>query len=176
VAGVTINFTANKDAVPNPPSAVTDAKGMARTFLQLPNVPSTITVTAAPASVVLTPKRASFVEYSVSTTNPKIVVVSGNDQVGQAGTPLPQPLVVRVTDQFGQPVSGNTVAFSDNGTGGSFPNGNTVVTGADGTASCTYILPNFPDTVTINAAATGISSPAVFKETSVAGSSRESEP
>ncbi len=37
VPGVTINFTANNGAVPNPSSAVTDAKGLARTTLQLPD-------------------------------------------------------------------------------------------------------------------------------------------
>src|SRR6266852_1889789 len=43
VSGVTINFTANKGAIPNPSSVVTDANGLASTTLQLPTTVSTVT-------------------------------------------------------------------------------------------------------------------------------------
>src|ERR1700716_3203104 len=59
VAGVTINFTANKGAVPNPSSVVTDANGLARTTLQLPNTVSTVTVTASSTGF----KNVAFLEY-----------------------------------------------------------------------------------------------------------------
>jgi hypothetical protein len=64
VPEVTINFTANNGAVPNPSSAVTDAKGLARTTLQLPAVVATVTVTASSAGF----KNVTFVEYSVAPT------------------------------------------------------------------------------------------------------------
>jgi len=64
VPGVTINFTANNGAVPNPSSVVTDAKGLARTTLQLPATVSTVTVTASSAGF----KNVTFVEYSVAPT------------------------------------------------------------------------------------------------------------
>jgi hypothetical protein len=41
----------------------------------------------------------------------KLVVVSGNEQSGQAGTQLPQALVVRVEDNAGRAVSGHSVTF-----------------------------------------------------------------
>jgi len=77
VPGVTVNFTANNGAVPNPSSVVTDAKGLARTTLQLPTTVSTVTVTASSAGL----KNVTFVEYSVA--------AGGNNQSGTAGVQLP---------------------------------------------------------------------------------------
>ncbi|MGA2335538.1 MAG: hypothetical protein WBQ19_19515 [Terriglobales bacterium] len=62
VPGVTINFTANNGGVPNPSSVVTNAKGLARTTLQLPAAVATVTVTASSAGF----KSVTFVEYSVA--------------------------------------------------------------------------------------------------------------
>ena len=45
----------------------------------------------------------------------QIALVSGNNQLGQFGTPLPQPLVVHVTDANGAPVPAVEVAWSANG-------------------------------------------------------------
>jgi len=94
-----------------------------------------------------------------------VAITGGNNQSGTAGTPLPQALTVLVTDQYGNPVSGNSVAFSDGGAGGTFSNSNPVTTGSDGIASQMYTLPASPKTVTITAAATGVTSAAVFTET-----------
>ena len=77
VPGVTVNFTANNGAVPNPSSVVTDANGMARTALQLPDTVSTVTVTASSAGF----KNVTFVEYSVAG--------GGDDQSGTAGVQSP---------------------------------------------------------------------------------------
>jgi hypothetical protein len=78
---------------------------------------------------------------------------------------LPAPLVVLVTDQFGNPFAGDNVNYSDNGAGGTFSSPNPVVTGTNGTASQYYTLPSVPnETITINATAAGISNPAVFTE------------
>ena len=56
---------------------VTDAKGLARTTLQLPTTVSTVTVTASSAGL----KNVTFVEYSVA--------AGGNNQSGTAGMQLP---------------------------------------------------------------------------------------
>ncbi len=40
--------------------------------------------------------------------NATLVIVSGNNQVGQPGEALPEPLVVRLEDQFGNPIPGET--------------------------------------------------------------------
>src|SRR5271157_2472481 len=161
VPGVTVNFTANKGAVPTPASVVTDANGLASTTLQLPTTVSTVTLTASSAGL----KSINFAEYSVAGTPATIAITSGNNQFASAGTQLPQALTVLVTDQYANPISGNSVTFSDGGAGGTFSNANPVVTGANGTASQFYTLPPSAGPVTITATATGLATPAVFTET-----------
>ncbi|MGD1214223.1 MAG: Ig-like domain-containing protein [Terriglobales bacterium] len=161
VPGVTINFTANKGAVPNPASVVTDANGLASTNLLLPTTVSTVTVTGSSAGF----KNVSFIEYSVAGPAAKIAITSGNNQSATAGTQLPQALTVLVTDQYANPVSGVPVTFNDGGAGGTFSDSNPVVTDTNGTATQSYTLPPSAGTVTINATAAGVANPAVFTET-----------
>jgi hypothetical protein len=168
VAGVTVNFTANHGATPNPPSAITDATGLARTTLQLPTTVSTITVTGSCAQYILTCagfKNITFTEFSVAGPAANIAVTGGNNQSGPAGTQLPVPLTTLVTDQYGNPVPSAGVTFDDGGAGGNFGNQNPVLTSTSGTASQFYTLPSSPGTVTIHAAVTGVTNPAVFTET-----------
>jgi Bacterial Ig-like domain (group 1) len=160
ISGITVNFTANHGAIPNPASAVTGATGLANTTLQLPTTVATITVTGSSSPF----KNISFVEYSVAGSAANITITGGNNQTAPAGSQLPQALTVVVTDQYGNPVSGNNVTFDDGGAGGSF-GANPAVTGSNGTATETYTLPSVPGTVTVNATAAGVSTPAVFTET-----------
>ncbi|MGO9405100.1 MAG: hypothetical protein ACLPVW_16680 [Terriglobales bacterium] len=161
VSGVTVTFTAKNGAVPNPLSAITGVTGLADTTLQLPTTVSKITVTGSSAGL----KNISFVEYSVAGPAASIAITSGNNQTATAGTQLPLALTVFVADQYGNPVSGVSVTFDDGGAGGIFSNSNPGVTGTDGTATQFYTLPSSPGTITINATAAGIASPAVFTET-----------
>jgi hypothetical protein len=161
VPGVTVNFTANKGAVPNPPSVVTGASGLASTTLQLSTTAATVTLTVSSAGL----KNMTFAEYSVAGPAANIAITSGNNQSAPAGTQLLQALTVLVTDQYANPVSGASVVFSDGGAGGTFSNSNPVVTGANGTAAQLYTLPPIAGLVTINATVTGVSNPAVFTET-----------
>jgi hypothetical protein len=160
ISGITVNFTANNGAVPNPASVVTGATGLANTTLQLPTTVGTITVTASSPPF----KSVSFTEYSVAGPAASITITGGNNQTAPAGSQLPLPLTVLVTDQYGNPVSGNNVTFDDGGGGGLF-GANPAATGSNGTATDTYTLPSAPGTVTINATASGVSTPAVFTET-----------
>ena len=161
VPGVTINFTANKGAVPNPSSVVTDANGLARTTLQLPTTVSTVTVTASSAGL----KNMNFVEYSVAGPAAKVAITSGNNQFAPAGTQLPQGLTVLVTDQYGNPVPSVSVPFDDGGAGGTYSYANPSITSNSGTVTQFYTLPPSPKTITITATATGVATPAVFTET-----------
>jgi len=161
VSGVTVNFTANKGAVPNPSSVVTDANGLARTTLQLPTTVSTVTVTASSAGL----KNMNFVEYSVAGPAAKVAITSGNNQVAPAGTQLPQALAVLVTDQYGNPVPGVDVDFDDGGAGGTYSYVNPGITSNSGTLTQFYTLPPSRGTITITATATGVATPAVFTET-----------
>ena len=169
VAGAIVTFTSNKTGtVFNPPSAATDVNGKASTSVQLPPTVGTVTITGTgPAGV--TPAHVTFTETSVAPVATKISTMAGNNQSGAAGTQLSQPLVVLVVDQYGNPLPYKIVTFSDNGAGGIFSYGSTVVTGANGTATDLYTLPSIPANITINASVSGINSPAVFTETSVVG-------
>jgi hypothetical protein len=160
VPGVTINFTSNKGGTPNPASVVTGANGVAGTYLTLPDVPATLNVTASSTGL----KNITFIEYSVAGPAARVTITGGNNQAAPAGTQLPQALTVEVTDQYGNPVSGSSVTFSDGGAGGTFSNSNPVVTSSSGIASQFYTLPASPGTVTISASAAGLTS-AVFTET-----------
>jgi hypothetical protein len=162
VPGITINFTSNKGGIVSPSTVVTGANGLASTTLQLPTTVGAVTVTASSTGL----KNITFAEHSVAGAAANIAITSGNNQAAPRGTQLPQALIVLVTDQYGNPISGNSVSFSDGGAGGTFSNANPVVTGTNGTATQLYTLPPVPGTVTINATATGVANPAVFTETS----------
>ena len=83
-----------------------------------------------------------------------LTMSGGNLQSGNAGTQLAKPLNVTVKDQFGNPIAGATVTFSDGGVGGTFST-TTPVTGGNGAASVTYTLPGTPQTVSITATING---------------------
>jgi uncharacterized protein YjdB len=65
-------------------------------------------------------------------------IVSGNGQTAPRGTTLPNPLVVEVVDQYGNPFPGATVTWSATRGGSLSPS--TVVTGANGRASVQWTL------------------------------------
>ncbi len=83
-----------------------------------------------------------FVASAVASDPFQLVKVSGDSQTAAAGTPLPEPLVVRVTDEFGNPVAGHTVRFSVVSGGGSFGGAQSleVATDDSGRASAVYTL------------------------------------
>ncbi|MGA8297840.1 MAG: Ig-like domain-containing protein, partial [Terriglobales bacterium] len=87
------------------------------------------------------------------------------NQTAPAGTTLPDPLTVTVTDQYGNPVSGASVTFNDGGAGGTFLGANPGTTGSNGTFNQTYMLPPVAGMVTITATVPGVTTPAVFTET-----------
>lgn len=68
-----------------------------------------------------------------------LLVVSGGDQEGTAGSALPDPIVVQVADQGGAGVSGVVVSFAPGEGGGSVTPQNSV-SDADGRASTEWTL------------------------------------
>jgi hypothetical protein len=160
VPGITVTFDdGGKGGVLTPTSAVTDASGKAQTSYQLPNVVGKVIVKASSSGV----KTINFAEHAAVAAS--VVSVSGDSQSGTAGSQLPQALVVKVTDNLGNPLSGVAVTFDDAGAGGAFSNGNVVTTGSTGTASEFYTLPATPGPVSITASVTGVANPALFSET-----------
>jgi protocatechuate 3,4-dioxygenase beta subunit len=146
----------------NPNPVVTGANGTATQSYTLPQVAGTVTITATATGLTQT---AVFTETAVVGTAANIAITGGNNQTAPNGTQLPQALTVLVTDQYNNPVAGVNVTFSDGGAGGTFSNGNPVVTGANGTASQFYTLPPVAgETVYITATAAGVANPVVFTE------------
>jgi len=143
---------------PNP--CVTDATGLTHVQYQLPTKTGTYTLKATAAGL----NTAKFFESAAAGAPASVAVTGGNNQTAPAGTQLPQALDVLVTDQYGNPVSGAAVTFSDGGAGGSFSS-NPVNTDNTGTATQTYTLPPVPGTVTITAVVPGVNAPATFTET-----------
>jgi hypothetical protein len=82
----------------------------------------------------------------------RIEVVSGNGQTGTVGQPLGNPLVVLVTDPANRPVAEVEVAFIAPAGAELTPN-DTVLTGADGTATVRYTLATVSGEQTIEARA-----------------------
>lgn len=76
-----------------------------------------------------------------------ITVLRGDDQTGLAGTPLPDSIVVKVTDSQGNPVPNQQVVFvvASDAPGGAVTPG-AAMTGQDGTTSVRWILGGRPGT------------------------------
>jgi protocatechuate 3,4-dioxygenase beta subunit len=162
VPGVTVNFTDNgASGTFATNSVVTNAVGSAVAQYTTGRSAGKVTITASTAGL----KNINFIEYCVAGPAAGIVITGGNNQFAKAGTQLPVALVVRVADQYGNPISGNSVTFSDGGAGGTFSNPNPGVTSASGTVTQIYTLPLSLGTVNIAASAAGVANPAAFTET-----------
>jgi adhesin/invasin len=108
---------------------------------------------------------------AIATAGPvqAIDVLSGDNQTAPAGSPLPQPLVVRLLDTFGNPVEGEDVVWQ--ASAGSL-NRTTVTTDADGSASVAWTLGSTPGAQTASARFPGASgSPITFNATATPGAS-----
>jgi hypothetical protein len=97
-----------------------------------------------------------------------IAVVSGSGQSGTVLTTLANPFVALVTDAAGTPVSGATVTWTRT-SGFGTPASSTSTTNASGHASFSYRLGDLSGTETIQASVTGVTTPAVFTATTIAG-------
>jgi hypothetical protein len=143
----------------SPPSPVlTGNNGLVTIYYTLPTTPKKVVITTVGAGI-------TFKLNETGATGPaaNVNLISGDGQMAAAGTQLPAALVVGVTDPFGNPVSGATVQFSDNGAGGGFSS-SSVITDSNGQASATYTLPGTAGTYPVTATV-GALTPASFSET-----------
>ncbi|OGC02652.1 hypothetical protein A2V82_14890, partial [candidate division KSB1 bacterium RBG_16_48_16] len=122
------------------PPQQTDRQGIARRFVQ----PGT---DAGPIAV----EASLFVDGSHITGSPvrfnltalpgqavRIDKSSGDGQVGEAGVPLAEPFVVTVSDQFGNAVPGEEIAFEVVSGGGSLDPPGTIESDQNGRAATVY--------------------------------------
>jgi hypothetical protein len=159
VAGVAVTFSDGGAGGTFSPNPITNGKGFASVSYTTSTKAGKVTIKAS------APCCASATRTETVTAGPAatIAVLSGNNQTGTVSTPLPQPLVSRVTDQYSNPVPGVPVTYSDGGTGGSFSS-NPVTTDIHGNTTVGYTAPSVAGTVTVQAAVMGVSSPAIFTE------------
>jgi adhesin/invasin len=112
---------------------------------------------------------ASFTVTAVASTANGLAAVSGDAQTAAVGTVLPAPLVVEVTDAFGNPIEGVTITWTAEG-GGSVSAPSTLTDG-QGLASVTRTLGPTAGPQTTLASSEGLAgSPVVFNHTATAGS------
>jgi plastocyanin len=131
-----------------------------------------ITVRASATGLTGTPQAITFDLTGASSGPSAIAIVSGSDQVDTVAHVLPLPLVVRVTDGLGAPVSGAEVSwlrFYGAGT----PSAASTFSDGQGVTQVTYTLGPTPGVDSIRATAVGTPASIVFVATGVAGSVRQ---
>lgn len=112
--------------------------------------------------------RASFTLVALAASANGLALVSGDGQQGVAGTTLPEPLVVAVTDVFGNPIPDVPITWTAGG-GGSVSETSTV-TDAEGRSSVLRTLGPAAGVETTEARSEGLAgSPVVFNHTVTAG-------
>lgn len=172
MAGVTVAFAPDQaSSAASPTSGATDAGGRAKTSWTLGTKSGIQRLTATPdvgsGSVVVSASAQAGPADS-------LLKVSGDGQTGATGTAVLNPLVIKVTDQFGNAVAGHAVTFAETSGGGSV-DPTAATTGIDGRASTTWTLGTTEGTQTaraeaVNAAAAPLTgSPAVFTATASNG-------
>jgi hypothetical protein len=144
---------------------------------------SGVTYTKAESGVVLTVTRTSGAPMTPGnsapfTVNPgaaaTLALTSGNNQNGFRQTLLSSPLVVMVTDSFGNPVSGTSVTFAiatvPAGATGQSLSTTSTATAANGQASTIVTLGSAAGTYTVTATSGTLNgSPMTFTATAVSG-------
>jgi adhesin/invasin len=133
-------------------SVVTDANGFASTSYTTGTKSGAINITAAATGLT----SAMFKETVLAGPAVSLAIFSGNNQTVKAGTVASKKLQVVLKDQYGNPVSGVSVSFSDGGAGGSL-SPNPVATNPRGIAGTSYTAPLQAGTVAVTASAAGLS-------------------
>ena len=171
VVGVPVAFAFDdgSDATVAPDTMVTGSDGEAAFQVMMGTrvgaVGAEVRVSPGGGSGVLS---ASVSLTALSADANVLTEVSGDQQRASVGAPLPEPLVVRVTDGFGNPIAGVTITWTADA-GGTLSD-ETTVTGPDGSASVERTLGPGAGTQHTLASAGGLSgSPVTFTHTAMAG-------
>jgi len=126
-------------------SALTDANGKAAVKWTLGTASGAQSVLASVSGV--TP--VTITATGVAGTADALTILTGNNQTGNPGAPLPDSLRVRLTDRFGNPISGVTIVWTPNPGDGTV-NPASSITDANGRAATRWTLGSTggPKTVT----------------------------
>ena len=159
--GVTVTFSMRgPGGTLTPRSAETDRIGEAEAEL-LPRAAGTFFVDARVVGV-------PTVRFTITVGDlaDDIEIVSGNNQRGDPGTELADPLVVEVLDEDGDVVSGVAVTFSVTAGGGSLSD-TSVDTNSRGRAQTYLTLGDEPGRNSVRASVSGVSTTVTFAATAV---------
>ena len=151
---VTVALSANPGSATLSGTAAVAAVAGVATFstLSLDKAASGYTLAAAASGLTGATSSAFAVTAGAATT---LALLSGGGQFAAPGTALAQPVVVKVTDAFGNGVSGRAVTFAVATGGGSLGTTSTT-TDATGAASTTWTLGAVGGTQSITATSTGL--------------------
>jgi hypothetical protein len=153
VPGVSVVFSAPSGTITGSP-ATTNSSGQATANYTTGASSGSVSVTAS------VNKLNVQIPVTVTGGGPATVTISGgNNQTATAGASLSQALSVVVADQYGNPVPGVSVTFSDGGAGGAFSSPNPTTTNSLGQASESYTCSHTAGPVTITATAPGVNQP-----------------
>jgi adhesin/invasin len=170
LAGQTVAFeleTSAPGALIDPESATSGSDGIAGTNWVLGATTGTQSVVARVSRGAAEPLEVRFTAVVGAAGPASIAIVSGGDQRAPAGSRLANPLVVRVTDAFGNPVEGTAVEWSA-GSGSVDPVSS--VTGPDGLAQTSWSLGASTGSQSVTASSSGLAgSPLTFQATALAG-------
>ena len=135
VANVAVTWTpSSRSGTPNTHSVVTNANGIAKIAWTLGTSPGTDSMTAAVHGI-----SSVFTATARVGAAAQLTVVSGNRVVEAAAASTLPPLIVAVTDQYGNPVPAVAVTWAVTAGGGSLASASTT-TDAFGQATNTWTL------------------------------------
>ena len=153
VSGVVVTWKAQGNGAVDPETDTTGPDGLASTRRTLGSSAGTQLTTASANGLDGSP--VTFTHTGQTGGAAALQLVSGNNQTGSPGAELADPLVVRLVDGGGNPISGNPVSWVVGMGGGSVtPSGDT---DADGMASARFKLGSGSgSTNTVNAVVSGV--------------------
>ncbi|HEX2250715.1 MAG TPA: Ig-like domain-containing protein [Gemmatimonadales bacterium] len=164
VADVEVHWSANNGSV-DPRSTNTGSDGLARTTWVLGS--STGSQSASASRDGLEGSPVEFTATALPGTADDLVPVSGNNQRGEPGQELREPLVVRLVDRDGNGIAGRAVTWIV-GTGGGSVAPATSSTGNNGQAETRWTLGSSLGVNTVNAVVSGVGIVG-FRATAVSG-------
>jgi adhesin/invasin len=119
--------------------------------------------------------QSTFTATALSASANELAMVSGDDQSAAAGTALTDPLIVSVTDAFGNPVSGVVITWT--AVGGGSVSAPTTTTDVEGRTSITRVLGPTAGAQSTTASAAGLAgSPVTFNHTATPGNAAGVQP
>lgn len=140
VAGATVNWAAGAGSGSTAvASSMTNAAGIATSGWTIGTVAGTANQSATATAAGLTGSPVNFTASAAAGAAAVLAIATGDNQVATAGSTLPTPLAVLVTDAYGNGVGGVSVSWAA-ATGGGTMAAPTSMTGPSGAASNTWTL------------------------------------